>query len=550
MLHVIGKGSHAEVVIGIVNTEPYENISIEEFMDKKFDFTPQDVFICGIGDNLKRKEVISRSSTFIKPTQWKNAIHVSAIIDKTVKLGVGNVVCAGAVIQTGSCIDSHCIINTNSSIDHHSRIDSFVHVAPNCAVCGTVTVGEGSFLGTSSSLMPKLVIAPWSFFRAGTVVKLSNGPIPMYKPYLKDTYSDEVKRVIDEGALTFATPHSSYVKKGEEFLSSLTKAKHVILMNNGTSATHCLYLALKFKYPTLKKIYVQNYVYVAVWNTALYEYEKTDLCVLPICPETLNIPQTKDFLNSLDQHSALVIVHNVGNIIDVPYIKSVRPDLILVEDNCEGMFGKYGDQFTGTASFCSAVSFFANKSITCGEGGAFMTNDTETYLHIRKLHNQGVTSERYIHDEIGYNYRITNIQAALLYPQLVDHASILAKKENLFKMYKTKLKIHPLINFVQKAPTTSDANWMFILHIKGSDYKTAHEFFEENLIEIRPLFYEIKRHKHLETIPHHTYNNNTQSPFNQQEYFMLPSYPTLDEIQVNYICEKVIAYANSIKNIL
>lgn len=522
MLYVIGKGSHSDVVIGIINTRLFLNISIEEFTDKKQSFTDKDTFICAIGDNLKRKQFISDSSSIVKKTQWINAIHVSAIIDKTVSLGVGNVVCAGAVIQTNSKIGDHCIINTNSSIDHHCRIDDFVHVAPNCAVCGNVTVGEGSFVGTSSSIMPKLIISPWSFFRAGTVVKHSNGPIPMYKPYLKESYSEEVKRVIDEGALTFATPHFSYVKKGEDFLISLTKVKHAILMNNGTSATHCLYLALKFKYPMLKKIYVPNYVYVAVWNTALYEYDKSDLCVLPIHPHTLNIPQSEEFLKSLDQNSALVIVHNVGTIIDVPRIKSIRPDLILVEDNCEGMFGKYSNSYTGTESFCSAVSFFANKSITCGEGGAFLTNDTDTYLHIRKLHNQGVTTERYIHDQIGYNYRITNIQAALLYPQLVEHATILSKKETIFEQYRKKLANHPRIKFIQAMPSTTNANWMFIIQIVGSDYKNAHKFFEHQLVEIRPMFYEIRRHNHLDGITYHNYH---QLEFNQHEYIMLPSFP-------------------------
>jgi perosamine synthetase len=543
MLYVIGKGSHADVVIGIINSETYVNLSIEEFYEKKNDFEVGDTFICAIGDNLKRSEVVSESKSFIKLNQWKNAIHVSAVIDRTVKLGVGNVVCAGVVIQTNSSIGNHCIINTNSSIDHHCSINNFIHVAPNCAVCGTVTVGEGSFIGTSCSIMPKLVISPWSFFRAGTVVKMSNGPIPMYKPYLKETYSEEVKRVIDEGALTFATPHYSYVKKGEEFFKSLTKSKHVILMNNGTSATHCLYLALKFKYPQVKKIYVPNHVYVAIWNTALYEYEKANLCILPIDPDTLNIPQTEHFLQSLEKNAALVIVHNVGNVIDVPRIKSIRPDLILLEDNCEGMFGKYGNHYTGTESLCAAVSFFANKSITCGEGGAFFTNDTDIYMHIRKLYNQGVTSERYIHDEIGYNYRITNIQAALLYPQLVDHAIILAKKEKVFQLYKSKLEGHAKIRFVKKTPNTSEANWMFILRIVGSSYQHAHTFFEKHLIEIRPFFYEIQRHKHLNKILHHDY---PQENFIQHEYFMLPSYPSLDDIQVCYICEKVIEFANEL----
>ena len=74
----------------------------------------------------------------------------------------------------------------------------------------------------------------------------------------------------------------------------------------------------------------------------------------------------------------------------------------------------YNGQLTGTASFAAAISFFGNKNITSGEGGAFITNDEDTYDFAKCVHGQGQSSKRFVHSELGYNYRMTNVQAAML----------------------------------------------------------------------------------------------------------------------------------------
>lgn len=542
MLYIIGIGTHSDVILGLLKPEQdYCVLSMEDFFQQLLSFHADDRFICALGDNEKRRQVVEKSQTNIIPSQWINAVHVSAIIAQNVKLGVGNVVCAGAVIQTHSEIGNHCIINTHCSIDHHCRIADFVHIAPNVAICGSVKVGEGSFVATSASIMPKLTISPWEFIRAGTLVKHSTGPIPMYQPWIKDHYAQNMHSIITTGALTSATPFHSFVKQGEEYLCQLFQVKHSILMNNGTSATHGLFLALRFKYPHLKKIYLPNHVYVAVWNTALYEYDASQLEILPVDPKTLNMVMEPDFLQTLEPNSALVVVHNVGNIVNVPLLRQHRPDLILVEDNCEGLFGKYGSHYTGTQSFCSSASFFANKTITCGEGGAFLTNDTEVYNYIRKVYSQGITSERYVHDVLGYNYRITNLQAALLYPQLLEHSSIVQRKKDIFHIYRSLIS-HPAVVWPETDLSTEESYWMVILRIRGSVYEQTFAYFTERFIETRPFFYSVHKHKHLQhlKIPEETF---LQSP----EWFMIPSYPTLQQPQLEYICRVVNQYADNCK---
>ena len=175
MVYIVGIGTHSDVIKGILPASQETSvISIEDFMKQLSTFQPEDKFICALGDNAKRMEVVQKSYPTIQPTQWINAVHISAVIADNIQLGRGNVICAGAVVQTQAQIGNHCIINTHASIDHHCKISDFVHVAPNVAVCGSVQIGEGSFVATSSSVMPKLILAPWSFIKAGTLVKHSH----------------------------------------------------------------------------------------------------------------------------------------------------------------------------------------------------------------------------------------------------------------------------------------------------------------------------------------------------------------------------------------
>jgi dTDP-4-amino-4,6-dideoxygalactose transaminase len=115
-------------------------------------------------------------------------------------------------------------------------------------------------------------------------------------------------------------------------------------------------------------------------------YNIEQLEVMKMSLDTWNIETNENYIESLDKNAAVLIVHNLGNIINVPRLKKIRPDIIFVEDNCEGLFGKYNEIYSGTSSdsLCSSISFYGNKIITTGEGGAFLTNHQDIYEHIKK----------------------------------------------------------------------------------------------------------------------------------------------------------------------
>ena len=355
--------------------------------------------------------------------------------------------------------------------------------------------------------------------------------IPIYTPYLNKYKQSAIDAINNE----WISNYGVFVKNSEEKIKEILKVPYCILMNNGTAAVHCLLLALKFKYPTINKIYIPNNVFVSPWNCTLQEYPKQQLEVMEIDSKTLNINTSEKYIKSLEQNSCILIVHNLGNIVNVPRLKRLRPDIIFIEDNCEGLFGKYEDIYSGssTALLCSAVSFYANKTLTTGEGGAFITSDSEIYTYIKSIYSHGMTNERYIHDKLAYNYRMTNIQAAFLYDQLSDISHILDLKQKVFNNYDSLLCTcitDERILKLKYEKNTQSANWMYHIIIPNLKFSSLENFMTDKMIQIRPLFYDIRRHEHLkdiEVIYPEIEENNWG--------IMLPSFPELTYEQQEYI---------------
>jgi perosamine synthetase len=336
--------------------------------------------------------------------------------------------------------------------------------------------------------------------------------------------------------------HGEFVKKSTNQFSEFLNIPHVILMANGTCATHCLFLSIKYKYPNINKIYVPNNCYVAAWNSLLMEYDESIIDVMKMDLETWNICTDDDYIKSLDKDAAVLIVHNLGNIVNVPRLKNLRPDLIFVEDNCEGLFGKYENINSGTSnsSLCSSVSFYGNKIITTGEGGAFLTNDTDLYNYIFKVYSQGLSSKRYLHDTHAYNYRMTNIQAAFLYDQLNDINNILNNKKQIFSNYEKLLKNlieSNKVKIFKKEENTENSHWIFSLRIVDNSLsiEETYDFFKNKGVDTRPFFYPINAHGHLKNIK---FDDEISYKLNS-EILMIPSSPDIKYEEQEYIIDCV-----------
>lgn len=361
--------------------------------------------------------------------------------------------------------------------------------------------------------------------------------IKIYEPFKIQESAKYVKECVLNSKLTFQNEEYRLAKKR---LQDLHKKK-VIPVFNGTCATHLTYKCLKKRVPNLKTILVPNNVYVAAWNSMLFDGD--DINLIPIdadnytwCVDTKLL--SKELSHRDPETTGVLIVHNVGNVVNVPKIMREYPNFQVIEDNCEGFLGKYEGHLTGTKSLASSISFYANKTITCSEGGAVIIDNLEDYEILNSIHSQGQTKQRYVHDILAYNYRMTNIQAAILLSQLELLQEIKDKKRKIVEKYKTELDNKYIFQQIEK--DTEHSNWMFSVRIEGFNY---HREFDQNMgFETRPMFYPMSKHEHLKKYSFD--RSEAVANLLSKECFMLPSHPSLTEQDTDLIISKLNGFIN------
>jgi sugar O-acyltransferase (sialic acid O-acetyltransferase NeuD family) len=187
-LHIIGAGGHSKVVISTLVAAGIVPASVHDDDKSKSGGSVMGILICGglsffdglsglqaiiaIGDNRMRRKIALQCSRL----DWSRAIHPTAYIHPSAKIGKGTVVFAGALIQPDAVIGDHCIINTGAVIDHDCIVDDFVHVAPGVRLAGGVHVGEGSLVGIGASVIPGIRIGEWGIVGAGAAVVVDVEP--------------------------------------------------------------------------------------------------------------------------------------------------------------------------------------------------------------------------------------------------------------------------------------------------------------------------------------------------------------------------------------
>jgi len=363
--------------------------------------------------------------------------------------------------------------------------------------------------------------------------------IPVYQPYIPKHCLQYAHDALDSGWIS----QGKYKKLATEHLQELTGIKYILLTVNGTAATHLTYKCLKYKYPSINKIIVPNNVYVAVWNSLLFDTPTPQLIPIDADEKTWNMDTGQLKKIRSNEKIGVSIVHNLGNIINVPELIRTTNNLVFIEDNCEGFLGKYEKQYSGMASLCSSISFFGNKTITCGEGGAFCTNDKELYDYAFRCHGQGQSQQKYIHDMLGYNYRLTNVSAAILYGQLQYLNEILEKKTKLFELYHQAFSSNEHILLQEREANTIPANWMMGIRIlNNKSFEEAQSYFNNSGIDIRPMFYPMSYHQHLS----HLKNDEHIATLLSKECFIIPSYPDLSKEEINKVIATVKSYAKEI----
>jgi perosamine synthetase len=366
--------------------------------------------------------------------------------------------------------------------------------------------------------------------------------IPIYNPTTKP-YINSAIEALNSG---WISNYGKFINLSSNILKSLLNINYCILMANGTLATEALFISLKFKHPNITDIYISDQLFISPYNCALRHFSSENIHILPISNSTLNLDYSDEVLNTIKPNSCLFIVHNVSGIVNVEEISRKRPDLIIIEDNCEGFLGEYEGKKTGSSksTLCSAISFYANKNITSGEGGAFFTNDEDIYNHMLKVYSHGMTSTRYVHDIEAWNFRMTNVQAALLYDQLIDIDNIYNKKKILFEKYSQLISEYDTnnkIKFIEINKNCKSSYWMYTVIVNTNlTFREIENKMKEDEVEIRPMFYSVVYHKHLENVDISLLKLNSKDGSENKVVIMLPSSLDITELEQEKVIKSLV----------
>ena len=231
-------------------------------------------------------------------------------------------------------------------------------------------------------------------------------------------------------------------------------------------------------------------------------------------------------------------VHLYGHACDMDPLVTIAKEhsLFIVEDCAEAFGTTYKGRHVGTFSDIATFSFFGNKTITTGEGGMVVSNDKTLIERARHLKGQGLATHReYWHDVVGYNYRMTNIQAAIGLAQLERADEFISRKRALAESYRNALCGLPVECHIE-APDTVHSYWMFSILVEHADQRDPlRQHLAEAGIETRPLFYP------MHTMPMYAKNYRKHSVAENLAWrgINLPSWPGLSDGEISYITESI-----------
>lgn len=355
--------------------------------------------------------------------------------------------------------------------------------------------------------------------------------IPVYQPTLT---GNEKKYVDDCIETSWISSKGKYNDMFSKMFSNYIGTQYGTTVVNGTLALHLALLALGIGEGD--EVILPSLTYIASANAVRYTGAKV---VFADSKEDSWQLDPNDIEHRItDRTKAIMPVHLYGHPCDMDSIIELakKHHLFVIEDCAEAIGSEYKGRKVGTFGDIAAFSFFGNKTITCGEGGMIVTNDKTLYERAIHIKGQGLAAHReYWHDIIGYNYRMTNIAAAIGVAQLEQVESFVNRKIQIANMYKEKvsglpIRVHEAIGDVKHT------YWMVSIVCEYLDDRDKlRDFLKKGGVETRPTFYPIH------TMP--MYSEKYQRlPIAEKlgwSGMNLPSYPSLKDEEVYYVCDLI-----------
>lgn len=364
--------------------------------------------------------------------------------------------------------------------------------------------------------------------------------IPLAGPVLNGNERKYVLDCIDTG---WISANGKYVTEFENKFAEFCEVDHAITCANGTVALHLPLLA--YDVGPEDEIIIPTFTYIATANAVKYCGATP---VLVDCePDTWNIDPQKIEEKITSKTKGIIVVHLYGHPADMDPIMEIakKYNLFVIEDAAEAHGALYKDKVVGSIGDVGTFSFFGNKVISTGEGGMITTNDTKLTEKMRLLRGQGMSPDRrYWFDVVGYNYRMTNLQAAVGLGQTENINWHLDQRRKVAQAYIEKLT--PYQEMFTLQPEMSWAKhtyWMVSILLNDTvriERDELMKLLESDGIETRPLFYP------MHAMP--PYYEESTYPVSDQissRGFNIPTNAILGESEISFICERLIHHCQN-----
>jgi len=363
--------------------------------------------------------------------------------------------------------------------------------------------------------------------------------IPIYQPSLDGNEKKYVNECLDS---TWISSRGRFLPEFEKKFADFTGVRHATGVCNGTVALHLALLALGIG--PGDEVIVPTLTYISSVNSIAYTG------ATPVFVDSLESSWQMDPVDVRRKLSsrtrAIMIVHLYGHPCDMDALITIAREnnLYIVEDCAEGFGSQYKGQHVGGFGDIATYSFFGNKTITTGEGGMVVTNDETLYDRCIHFKGQGLAKHRqYWHDVIGYNYRMTNICAAIGLAQLERADELIALKREIAERYRQGLAGLPIV-FHEETPSVKHSFWMCSILVNKPERRDPfRESLEKVGIETRPLFYPIH------TMPMYAskFQKHPVAESLGWRGVNLPSWPGLSAEQIVFICARISSFFNGVR---
>ena len=372
-------------------------------------------------------------------------------------------------------------------------------------------------------------------------LKLGSKLIPVNQPIITNKDIEAVRKCLLSNWISGESP---IVKKFEKEFSFMHKKKYGIAVSNGTAA-----LEISLKSLNLKKnseIIIPNFSIISTALAVIKNHLKPILVDVNLNNWNMDVDQIIKKITK--KTKAILITHIYGYPVDMKKILKIakRKKIIIIEDAAEMIGQKYKNRLCGSFGDISTFSFYANKHITTGEGGMILTNNKSIHDKSQSLRNLcfGKGINRFNHDDIGWNYRLSSMQAALGLSQLKRLPSIVIRKKQIGNLYHSLLKKNKFIQIQEPSSNYSEnIYWVFGIiikpHKKYNRNYLVRELLKKN-IQTRNFFFPMNRQKIFKKLK--TLNSKHKFPnsdFLSKNGLYLPSGLSLTNNEIKYICKSL-----------